>query len=395
MLFRSPISFNEIKSFEHMNSLTEDEINRLACAFVDGYIKSFELAGIDLTQKETVQIRYPIGFERMVICACNKFEEHGLCPVIARSSEHVIGLSLSQSGAIDTNPQAAYDHRYDKAIFFNRAIEEKLLQCMTHAYEEYKHEARVYAGPAVIEYFGEEKFNPINKPEAISFNNEQQKLQVEYSVSAGNLVNQFINRETFSFTIIALPVPSIGDKYTDIFKETLRINTLDIQKFDEIQTSLIDVLDLGEYVQIKGAGKNKTDLKISLQQIFNPERESGFHNCLAACNIPVGEVYTSPKLKGTEGLLHVSNVFINGLEYKDLQIHFRDGMTEQYSCNNYEDAKDSKQFIYDNLMRQHKTLPMGEFAIGTNTAAYSMGKRFQISEKLPILIAEKIGRAHV
>ena len=70
-------------------------------------------------------------------------------------------------------------------------------------------------------------------------------------------MNQFINRETFSFTIIALPVPSIGDKYTDIFKETLRINTLDIQKFDEIQTSLIDVLDLGEYVQIKGAGKNK------------------------------------------------------------------------------------------------------------------------------------------
>ena len=70
---------------------------------------------------------------------------------------------------------------------------------------------------------------------------------------------------------------------------------------------------------------------------------------------------------------------------------FRSGMTEQYSCNNYEDAKDSKQFIYDNLMRQHKTLPMGEFAIGTNTAAYSMGKRFQISEKLPILIAEKTG----
>ena len=39
----------------------------------------------------------------------------------------------------------------------------------------------------------------------------------------------------------------------------------------------------------------------------------------------------------------------------------------------------------------HITLPMGEFAIGTNTTAYAMAQKYQIQDKLPILIAEKTG----
>ena len=34
---------------------------------------------------------------------------------------------------------------------------------------------------------------------------------------------------------------------------------------------------------------------------------------------------------------------------------------------------------------------MGEFAIGTNTTAYRMARKYQIADKLPILIAEKTG----
>ena len=43
------------------------------------------------------------------------------------------------------------------------------------------------------------------------------------------------------------------------------------------------------------------------------------------------------------------------------------------------------------LLFQHPTLPMGEFAIGTNTTAYAMGQKYGISHLLPILIAEKTG----
>ena len=42
-------------------------------------------------------------------------------------------------------------------------------------------------------------------------------------------------------------------------------------------------------------------------------------------------------------------------------------------------------------MRGHSWLPLGEFAIGTNTTAYAMAKKYQIGSKLPILIAEKTG----
>ena len=42
-------------------------------------------------------------------------------------------------------------------------------------------------------------------------------------------------------------------------------------------------------------------------------------------------------------------------------------------------------------MQGHETLPMGEFAIGTNTAAYAMAKKYGIIQKMPILIVEKMG----
>ena len=41
------------------------------------------------------------------------------------------------------------------------------------------------------------------------------------------------------------------------------------------------------------------------------------------------------------------------------------------------------------MLFHHDTLPLGEFAIGTNTTAYRMMKTYQIGAKMPILIAEK------
>ena len=65
-------------------------------------------------------------------------------------------------------------------------------------------------------------------------------------------------------------------------------------------------------------------------------------------------------------------------------------MTE-YSCDNYENQEEGKKLIRQEILKNHDTLPMGEFAIGTNTTAYAMAERYGIGEKLPILIAEKMG----
>ena len=75
-----------------------------------------------------------------------------------------------------------------------------------------------------------------------------------------------------------------------------------------------------------------TNLTVALCDLKDASKETKFENCLADVNIPVGEVFTSPKLKGTNGLLHVTEVYLNGLYYKDLKITFKDGMIEVFLC---------------------------------------------------------------
>ncbi|MGL4774231.1 MAG: aminopeptidase, partial [Clostridium sp.] len=70
---------------------------------------------------------------------------------------------------------------------------------------------------------------------------------------------------------------------------------------------------------------------------------------------------------------------------------FKDGFIDEFTCTNFENEEENKKYVKENLMRLHDTLPLGEFAIGTNTTAYVMAEKYQIIEKLPILIIEKMG----
>lgn len=105
----------------------------------------------------------------------------------------------------------------------------------------------------------------------------------------------------------------------------------------------------------------------------------------------MGEVFTSPVLKGTNGVLHVSRVYLRGLEFRNLAITFEDGMIRDYTCDNFASEEENRAFISENILFRHPTLPMGEFAIGTNTTAYVAARRLGVEDKLPILIAEKMG----
>ena len=92
----------------------------------------------------------------------------------------------------------------------------------------------------------------------------------------------------------------------------------------------------------------------------------------------------------------MKNVIINGkviLEdsIKELNVFFENGKITEYTCSNFEDEEQSKKYIKSNILHNHDTLPLGEFAIGTNTTAYVVAKKYQIEDKMPILIAEKMG----
>ena len=256
-------------------------------------------------------------------------------------------------GSSSPNKQYEYDHRYDSALFMDKAFRDRKLAVLKTAYEQYKTEAGLYAGPAVIETFGEAGFQPVNKPEAWAFTEKQQKLYLEYRNLSMPVVDEYVPGDETSFTLIAFPVPAIGADFEEIFKETIRINTLDYDLYRDMQQKLIDALDQAEYAEIKGRSANCTDLRVRLHPLKDPKTQTKFENCVADVNIPVGEVFTSPVLEGTEGVLNVGTVYIGEIQYKNLKLRFENGRVAEVQ----------------GIMGGHESLPLGEFAIGTNTTA--------------------------
>ena len=388
------VSENEWKTAEHLNALPQKTIDQMADVYTEGYRIGFVNAGIDLSKKSVVNIRYTLGFERVIKKAIENFEKLGLRPTIYRAAVSVLTkrqhYKVGYYGAI-ANKQYEYDHRQDQGLFLDKKFMERKLDVMKNAYEKYRELAGEHAGPAVMEIFGEEPFAPVQKPESVVLTEKQEKLSVLFDSKSGQLTNQYIKGDERSFTIVAYPVPEIGAQYKEIFDEVIRINTLDANVYKNVQQALIDALDKGEYVHILGKDKNETDLKVQLYRLSDPAKETIFENCVADVNIPVGEVFTSPVLEGTNGVLNVSKVYLNELQYRDLKITFENGKIAEYTCSNFEDEEQSKKYIKSNILHNHDTLPLGEFAIGTNTTAYVVAKKYQIEDKMPILIAEKMG----
>lgn len=322
---------NEIDTAIFMSTLPDSEIEAMAKTFTEGYRLGFEAAGIDLSKKKTVNIRYFLGQERMIRAAILQFEQMGLRPICYRYAANRINRRLI--------------HRigYSSSVP-NRQLDKK-----------------------------------------------QQEAAISYRTMNSQIVNEYIAQDQCSFTIIAYPVPEIGDRYRDIFRDTVRINTLDNDLFRAIHQSMIDELDKAEHVRVVGQGANVTDMTVMMHEMTDPSKETNFENCVADVNIPVGEVFTSPKLTGTHGILNVSEVFLDGLKYVNLKLTFEDGKIADYTCDNYPDTEKNKAYIKENLLGGRDTLPIGEFAIGTNTTAYVMANKYDIVYKLPILIVEKMG----
>ena len=392
--FGEYITKNELGTAHRLRNLPQETLQKMADVYTEGYRIGFINTGKDLSKKSVVNIRYSLGFEKVIRIAIENFRKMGLKPVIYRAASSVITKrehhKIGYYGGI-ANKQYDYDHRQDQALFMDKRYIERKLEVMRTVYEQHKELASGFAGPAVMEIFGEVPFSPEAKEAAPSYSEEQRELELLYSSRSGQITNEYIKGEERSFTIVAYPVPEIGAEYAEIFDEVIKINTLDAKLYEQVQQTIIDVLDQGEYVLIKGKGENQTDLHVELHRLKNPEKETIFENCVADVNIPVGEVFTSPVLEGTNGVLNVSSVYLDGLQYQNLKIIFEDGKITDYTCDNFEDAAENRKYIYDNVLKNHETLPIGEFAIGTNTTAYVAARKYGIEDKMPILIAEKTG----
>ena len=392
--FGEYISESELRTAAFLNSLPEETVKGMADTFTEGFRRAFEVSGRSFAKKSTVQIRYHLGFERMMRYAAENFEKMGLTAVFPRIAWESMNRTVSRAGGYcgePANRQYEYDHRYDNSVYLDKGFKERKLTVLRTAYEDFKDAAGAYAGPAVMETFGEKAFSPENRKEAAELTEKQEKLSLEYSSEARQVINRYIPEEETSFTIIAFPLPEIGEDFECIFQETIRINTLDNGRWSAIQQKIIEALDGGDWAEIRGRGGNRTNLKVALAPLSDGAAQTRFENCTADMNIPVGEVFTSPVLQGTDGLLHVQQVYINGYQFKDLEIRFENGRTVSGTCANFEREEENRKLVKQVIFANHDSLPMGEFAVGTNTTAYAAALRYGIQDKFPILIAEKTG----
>lgn len=373
------ITDTEINSARFINTLDEQKIKDIATTFTTGFKKGYISGGKDIESKNQVALRVQVGHERIIKALANNFKDLGLLGYV-----QVLACS-------EANKQFTYDHRFDEAMYFDARYAELKEEAQEKALEHLKEQARQFGGIALLETFGETPFSPESKDAAIKLSDAQNKLMQSHKGKIMSINNQFVPRSEYSFTIMSLPVPDIGEKFEAIFEDMCVVNTLDSDLYEKIQQSIIDALDEGESVHVKGVEGNDTDIVVALYPLEDPSTQTSFENCVADVNIPVGEVFTSPVLTGTNGVLHVEEVYLRGLKYENLRLTFKDGYITEYSCSNFEKEEDGRKYIEENLMFPHKSLPLGEFAIGTNTTAYVMANKYEILDILPILVVEKMG----
>ncbi|MBN1984576.1 MAG: aminopeptidase [Chitinivibrionales bacterium] len=374
-----PVTENELKAATLLNAYDNATVERLAECIVSSYIRGFEVSKKDYTKKQTVVLVYYAGYERVLRAMTPRLKKYGLQPLFYSVSSTPI------------NKQMHYDHRFDNAVVLTQEHVTEKLKLFSQATSQCADLLSKYSGSIYFDRFGETEFRPIHKDACLKLSQSQQELVQQFSVERKKIINQFSPYIERSFTIIAFPAAQIGPLYEPVFDETMKLNLMDTVQHEAVQQKLVDTLDTASFVEIKGAAGNETNLVIRLHELPQPETTTNFVNCGADVNIPVGEVFTSPLLEGSSGVLHVSECYLENLKFSNLQIHIKDGVVVDYSCSNYATQEENRRFVRENILFPHTSLPIGEFAIGTNTAAYCMAKKYNILRLLPILIVEKMG----
>lgn len=373
------VSPNEEQIARFLASFTEERIKEMAIHIVKAYISGFARENKDINLRHTVGIKSILGQERLTREILYELKKNGL-----------IG-HINDIDSTEYNKQVDYDHKFDVALYLNEETTLIWLEKLKEAVYECKDFMRDYSGSLCIERFGEEPFDPIINDARFILDIEQNRYYQKFLSDYREIIETYVPEIECSFSIIAYPTPEIGENFEAIFEDICSVNSLDSAEYQSIQHGIIEVLDKGTCVHVKGKGENMTDIIVQLGILEDPIKQTNFVNCVADVNIPVGEVFTTPVLEGTKGTLHIENIYINNYRYSDLKVYFEDGMIQDFSCTNFDSIEENRRFIEENLLFPYKSLPLGEFAIGTNTLAYAVAKKHNIQDKLPTLITEKMG----
>lgn len=374
-----PVTDCERNMARFIAAAPEKDLLRIAEQVVHCYQLGLKNRNREYPERNRISVIWHIGEERLLRKLKTIMLDRGFEPL------------FNQPESSRISRQFSYDHRFDSMLFVDREFSQADLGLYRQAMEAVKPEMDRYSGTAVMFHFGEPHFQYQNCKSSLRFSSEQEKVLKEWQQGMMQIKEEFLPESLVSFTAISFPIPDIGSCFADVWQDMLDVNLLDTDEYEAIQQYMVDTLDNAVKVHVKGCGNNRTDITVALQKLKDPEKESLFVNCGADINIPVGEVFTSPQLKGTQGLLHIEDIYLAGKHFLNLELEFVDGWVKNYRCTNFPTEEENRNYVRDILFMPHDSLPMGEFAIGTNTHAYAMVKRHGILDVLHELIIEKMG----
>lgn len=82
----------------------------------------------DISIKSIVNVRYHLGFERIIRKAVKNFRNMGLEPAIYPVSDSCVHNRIGYEGAA-VNRQYIYDHKNDRALFLDKSICREKTRC--------------------------------------------------------------------------------------------------------------------------------------------------------------------------------------------------------------------------------------------------------------------------
>lgn len=368
-----PVTELEREMMRFWFSVPETDLVEMGNVIADAFLHGFISQSRDRRGRRRVRFFYQLGQEALAKKVVEALENRGLCPVITAPR------------TVEALNQCHADHQFD----FVCGMDEELFRAEKKAYEsamEFFEEAlKDTCGMIGIDQFGMEPVVIRPCKEALAPDAQAREWSERLSAGKAELESEWIRPSEISFCKIAFPNKLVGEHFEEIFRDFFSMNRKVSKPYELQQQTLIDGMDQCEYIEIKGCKGNETDIRISLWPIRLPEKETKFLNCGGDLNIPYGEVFTTPRLEGTNGLFHVEEICLKGGFYHDLRLRFENGWVTEADC------REGKDYVKSNLLSPQDRIPMGEFAIGTNTSAYAIAEKYGIGSRLPILIYEKMG----
>lgn len=356
-----------------------ERVQHIAEHIVSAFLHGFLSQSRDRRGRTHVRMYYCVGQEALVQAVLRVLDARGLRPILLRPR------CLSRSGAY------AMKHSADRAACLSEKSLAALLDALAAAYDRYATVLSDTCGMIGIDQFGARGGVAQMPPEQYQPSAARRARLASYEDFNRRQDARYLAPSDISFCKIAFPNALFGASLPPLFDAFYALNTMDSDCYERLQQMIIDILDACCCIRVSGAAGNQTELSIRTRLPEHPEVQTAYLNCGGDLNVPHGELFTTPLLTGTNGTLHVQDIYLRDVYFPDLILRFTDGYITDYACGGFDTPEAGRAYVREHLLQGHDTLTIGEFAIGSNTLAYRIAKEHDLFSRLPILLLEKMG----